>query len=432
MEPWIVAGAALGVALIVVAWAFFRQTRLVQRTEAAESRSKSVDVMLSEANDALLLIDTADGNVIEWNRAAAELLGYPADAYRNLTIFQLHPPEMLQTSSERIADVWEQGGLVYQDLPLRRADGTLVPVECSARVVRFADRASILIYARDITERLRLEAEVRHQSEIIEEKNRDLTDSIVYARRIQESILPETHRIQAILPNSFVFYSPKDIVSGDFYWFAQVQDGPHSKGILAAADCTGHGVPGAFMSMVGSTLLTEIVSVKHIIRPDLVLNELNPALRKMLKQDEKEDTALDGMDIALCAFDPANRVLEFAGAMRPLLIAHPGADGTVEVERINSDRQPIGGHRQENETPFTLHRFELQPGDVVYLFTDGFTDQFGGTPSRKFTMGRLTRLIQEVATLPMSQQGERLRQAFLDHKGDHEQTDDVMILGVKM
>jgi hypothetical protein len=212
-------------------------------------------------------------------------------------------------------------------------------------------------------------ADIVAQKEVIEEKNKDITDSINYAQKIQEAILPSDEEITNALPEHFVLFKPKDIVSGDFYWFSE-RDG---KALIIAADCTGHGVPGAFMSMIGNSLLNEIVNEKGATQPAEILQKLKEGVIKSLSQTGEAGTQKDGMDIAMCGFDLENNEVEFSGAYNPLFRIRNG-----ELEETRSDRMPIGIYADDGGKVFTNYTLKMEKGDVYYIFTDGFVDQFGG------------------------------------------------------
>lgn len=263
--------------------------------------------------------------------------------------------------------------------------------------------------------------EVMTQKNVIENKNREITESLVYAKHIQSAILPDLKTIQQSLPQSFIFYLPKDIVSGDFYEFALC----NTKAIIAMADCTGHGVAGAFMSMIGSSLFNQIVNEKKISNPAQILNLMNEGVVNALKQ--RETDSHEGMDVALCTFDMQLLKMEFAGANRPLLLVR-----NSELMVLPPNKVPIGGMHVVGHKSFTLHECDLQVGDMVYLFSDGYADQFGGDRGKKLMTRKLKEIFIEIATLPVEQQQTFLQQQFLDWKGNHEQVDDVLIIGVKI
>jgi ligand-binding sensor domain-containing protein/serine phosphatase RsbU (regulator of sigma subunit) len=257
----------------------------------------------------------------------------------------------------------------------------------------------------------------------IDEKNKDITDSIHYAKRIQEAILPPDSLIKQLLPESFVFYKPKDIVSGDFYWLEQW--GPQT--LIAAVDCTGHGVPGAFMSIVAHNILTQTVNVLGLAKPSLILNETNTQLSKKLNQDPEEATVRDGMDIALCAINYKKNIMEFAGANNPLWIIRNG-----QVIEVNGDKFPVGAFVGEELQLFTNHEWELQAGDMIYIFTDGFADQFGGPKGKKFKYKSFQELLLQIHQKPMQEQRSILETTNAEWQGDLEQVDDILIIGIKV
>jgi ligand-binding sensor domain-containing protein/serine phosphatase RsbU (regulator of sigma subunit) len=267
--------------------------------------------------------------------------------------------------------------------------------------------------------------EISAQKSIIETKNRDITDSIQYAKNIQEAILPQLDAIAQEFPESFVLYMPKDIVSGDFYWFAKRKN----KRFIATADCTGHGVPGAFMSIIGNTILNEIVSEKEILEPGEILNELHAGIKNALRQSNAEGERRDGMDIALCSLEGDSPILEYAGANRPLWIFRGGKADAMEVVKPN--KSPIGGLETEAQRRFTNNRVELRKGDLIYLSTDGYADQFGGKAGKKMMVKNFQKLLSEILHLPLSDQKEILRKHFIEWKGDQDQVDDVLVIGFR-
>jgi len=272
-------------------------------------------------------------------------------------------------------------------------------------------------------------AEVVRQKEEIEEKSKDITDSINYAQKIQEAILPTIEIIREQLPESFVLFKPKDIVSGDFYWFTE-KDG---KALLIAADCTGHGVPGAFMSMIGNSLLNEIVNEKGITRPSEILQKLKEGVIKSLKQTGEAGKQKDGMDIALCSFDLKNSKVEYSGAYNPLFLIRDG-----EIQETRADRMPIGIYDDGGKV-FTNHEIEVLKGDMLYFFTDGYVDQFGGPKGKKFMNKRFKQLFLDVHKKDMDEQREIMDdnieewKAHLDEDGViFEQMDDILVIGVRI
>ncbi len=265
---------------------------------------------------------------------------------------------------------------------------------------------------------------IEKQKLLVEEKNLKITDSINYAKRIQQAILPSQELIKSLLPESFIFFRPKDIVSGDFYWFAEKKDTL----IIAVADCTGHGVPGAFMSMIGNTLLNEIVNVKNIYQPAKILNELNNGIVNILHQSNSDSsTQDDGMDITILAIDLATREMEFAGANHFLFLINQN-----QLKTIKGDIFSIGGMFGRSGINFTSQKIVIEKDTNIYLFTDGFIDQFGGEKNTKFLSKRFEKLLENNQQYSMEQQNENLIVAFDDWKGNNKQLDDITVIGIRL
>lgn len=266
-------------------------------------------------------------------------------------------------------------------------------------------------------------SEIEEKSNLLEEKNKEVLDSIKYAKRLQEAILPNNEFIKKLFPESFVFYRPKDIVSGDFYWFEHWGN----KKMFAAVDCTGHGVPGAFMSIVGYNLLNQAINEHGLTKPNLVLNELNKGITKTLKQTFEDSAVKDGMDIALCSYDEKTNVLEYAGAFNALWLLRENA-----IIEIKADKQPVGLFLGEELKSFTNHEITIQKGDTVYVFTDGYADQFGGPKGKKFKYKQLQSILLENASKSMLEQKTILENSITTWQGNLEQIDDILIIGIRL
>lgn len=263
---------------------------------------------------------------------------------------------------------------------------------------------------------------LEHQNHIISEKNKDISDSINYAKKIQEAIFPQQDDIEKIFPNSFVLSIPKDIVSGDFYWCFTADN----LKLFVVADCTGHGVPGAFMSMIGNTLLNNIVAERKILRPDLILNELRKEIIKALKQGE-DSSSKDGMDLSLICLDITTNKLEIACANNPVWIIK--RDGSLL--EVKPDKQPIGYASQEAKD-FSLNMMQLQEGDIIYQFSDGYADQFGGEKGKKFKYNQLKELLHQISQNDVQTQRTILKSKFEEWKGNLVQIDDVLVSGIRV
>jgi serine phosphatase RsbU (regulator of sigma subunit) len=276
---------------------------------------------------------------------------------------------------------------------------------------------------RQLDERTR---EVVQQKEEIEVKNRDITDSINYAQRIQASILPSIKKLQNTFAGSFVFYQPRDIVSGDFYWYEKVAEDRY---IVVCADSTGHGVPGAFMSMIGTTLIKDICMRPGIDKPSQVLTTLDNEVRESLNQNVETSGSNDGMDIIVAYIDTKKNILTVSSAMRPVIVYSGG-----EQIYIKGSRSSIGGQLDEDrvEKDFIDQVYHLNKGDIIYMFSDGYPDQFGGPLGRKFKMVRLKNLLRDIHEKPMEEQYNYIKSNFFLWKEDLEQVDDVLFMGVQL
>ncbi|MBC7552781.1 MAG: SpoIIE family protein phosphatase [Taibaiella sp.] len=263
--------------------------------------------------------------------------------------------------------------------------------------------------------------EVILQKLVIEVKNKAITDNINYAQRIQSAILPDIKLINRVLKQAFILFTPKDIVSGDFYAFSERNE----RITLVAGDCTGHGVSGAFMSMIASSLLNQIINERAIEEPALILNQLNSLVIETLRQSENESN--DGMDVAICSFDLKNNELQYAGANRPLWFVR---DGQLDVYK--PDKYPIGGLQMARDRDFTNYTLALQPGDTVYIFTDGYADQFGGDNGKKMMTAKFKEMLLSIQHLDMPAQHAHLKKHFDNWKSHHEQVDDVLVIGVRV
>jgi serine phosphatase RsbU (regulator of sigma subunit) len=280
--------------------------------------------------------------------------------------------------------------------------------------------------------------EIEIQKQEIEIKHKQITASINYAKRIQEAVLPKKAFIELVLHEHFIFFKPRDIVSGDFYFIKQIKNYT----LIAAADCTGHGVPGAFMNMLGVALLNELVRNSEIQTPAQLLNELRNQIKSSLQQIGQKTEQQDGMDIAFCSINNETLEMYFAGANNPCWIFRKELKVENELDEkkllthdfklitLEADQQPVGIYLKEN--PFTENKFQLQKDDIIYLFSDGYTSQFGGEKNEKFKTKRFKELLSEICNLPLTEQKQILENKFIEWKGNQEQTDDVLVVSVKI
>jgi serine phosphatase RsbU (regulator of sigma subunit) len=280
--------------------------------------------------------------------------------------------------------------------------------------------------------------EISLQKHIVEEKHREISDSINYAKRIQSALLTSQEYWDAISPDNFVIWRPKDVVSGDFHWAYQITIGnkhlmtSQEIAVWCAADCTGHGVPGAFMSMLGMSFLNEIVIENVNLKPADILNKLR---KKIISALEHGGTGhieqKDGMDIALCVWHKNSNILEYAGANNPVWIMRPIKDTRAhEIIELKANRMPVGYHYDAKD--FTDFKFQLQKGDAIYVFTDGFVDQFGGPDGKKYKSKKFKEMLLSIQHLSMKDQALMINKEFNDWRGNNEQIDDLCLVGMKV
>jgi serine phosphatase RsbU (regulator of sigma subunit) len=268
--------------------------------------------------------------------------------------------------------------------------------------------------------------EIETQRDHAHKQNKEITDSINYARRIQSAMLPPKRYISELLNESFILYKPRDIVSGDFYWIKQV----NKYVVIVAADCSGHGIPGAFMSMLGMGYLNEIVQRREVTQAKDVLSALRKQIKNSLRQHGGRDEAKDGIDMALCVMDLKNRKMQYAGANNPLYLIR-GADKEAKVIEYKPDRMPVG-YYQVKDNIFNNHDIKLESGDTFYLFSDGFIDQKGGTENKKFMSGRFRKLLEGIQDQTMYDQKITLKNTLSDWMGNNPQVDDILVIGVRV
>lgn len=282
--------------------------------------------------------------------------------------------------------------------------------------------------------------EKKAMNKILAQKNEEITDSIEYAQKIQAVILPEIPDIQSVFSNAFVYFQPKDIVSGDFYWYKKVEN----KLFFSVIDCTGHGVPGAFVSIIGFDGLERTLNEFKLHKPATILDKLNEIVSAILTKSGKANVK-DGMDIAFCSFSYDDNILEFAGAHNPIYIISKNSKNLMDNDKevkpklssdelslfeIRADRQPIGNYEKRKD--FTNHSIKLQKGDLVYLFSDGFPDQFGGENIEKFKYKNFKKLLLNIKDTEFSKQSATLEKTISDWKGNYEQIDDICVMGIEI
>lgn len=370
---------------------------------------------------------TPAGRFISANPALCTILGYTSadELMAAVTNF----PEQLYVDAQDhaafLAVLRREGETRGFETRMYRQDRRIIFVALASRLVQDAQGQGLHLEGSlvDITERIRKEQAERKQ-EIAEAVNRKIMDSIRYAERIQRSILPNPEDVKALLPNSFFLWLPRDVVGGDLYCVEAFDNGV----IVAVIDCTGHGVPGAFMTMIASSALRRIIRDEGCHAPGTILKRLNRLVKTGLQQDTEHALSDDGMDAAVCVVTPRARTLTFAGAKLPLLYIQDG-----EAHIIQGDRKDIGYKRSDLNFDFQEHTIVPGKGSAFYLYSDGIVDQFGGQArARSFGTRRFKTLLLENAALPLAQQRDILLQAFEAYRGEHERMDDVTVVGFRV
>ncbi|MGK7394719.1 MAG: PAS domain S-box protein [Candidatus Cyclobacteriaceae bacterium M3_2C_046] len=387
-----------------------------RRAEQEERMRTKMQALSENSPDLISRLDTS-GNVFYINPVIETYTGNKPNHFLNKNYSQVNLPATITEQWESIlaeVDKQKQKFSTEMDFPSQMGDRVM---QVNA-IPEFDDKEaleSVLMVSHDITERKLIELE-------IQSKNKKITESINYAKRIQGAILPDNSIIRKVFPESFILYKARDVVSGDFPWYLSVGDDV----FIAAVDCTGHGVPGALISLIGYFLLNDIVRSRKVLEPGKILDYLDQGVTETLRQEDDNSKTKDGMDIALCKINTKNGEVEYAGAHRPLYLVKNG-----EMEEIKGDRFPIGGGIFKNQTNFSNTKIKVNKGDSIYFCSDGFPDQFGGADNRKFGPKRLREMIMNNHLHPMPKVFNTFDQEWEAWKGDMKQTDDVLLIGIK-
>lgn len=325
-------------------------------------------------------------------------------------------PIILLSSTESLKAAYEVGADDFISKPFNQYE-LLIKVRSALNLV--GKIKTISAQKEELEEK---HEKVLEQHNIIAEQQGDILGDIRYSKRLQNSVLPTMEAVNDIIPEHFILNMPRNIVSGDFYWV-----GKHvNRRAIAVADCTGHGISGALMTMAGTAFLNDIMGKNVLLDPNEVLFELRRMVMHLLKQKGADGEASDGMDVSLTMLSPDNTKLYFAGANNPVYIVRNG-----EMEILKGDRMPIGIHLNFKR-PFTIHKVDVKKGDKIYLFSDGYADQFGGPRNKKFRYKQFQEVILENADKPFAEQKDILEKTIKDWKGDQYQVDDIMVLGYKI
>lgn len=383
---------------------------------------KKLSVVASKTNNAVIIMDT--NYDIEWiNPGFTNMFGFTLEQLineRGKNLLEISGNPDIYQKLKKV--LFEKKTVIYEAQNEKR-NGEKIWTQTTVTPVVAPDGnvSKIIAIDSDISKLKKAEKEIIHQRNEIELQKNEITDSIIYSKRIQNAILTSKENIHHIIPESFTIYLPKEIIGGDFYWMRKI----NGNLIIAVVDCTGHGVPGALMSMLGITLLNEIVEKKGIIIPGEILNELRSEIIRVLHQTD-EAGSNDGMDIAICSINPNKKILKYAGANNPLLIANQ-----KRILELKPDKMPVSLCYKKTKLFFT-QEVELSTGDMIYMYTDGFVDQFGGKEGKKFFKRNLFKLIKEISAKDPHDQKIVFESTFYSWKSDEPQLDDVTLVGFRV
>jgi PAS domain S-box-containing protein len=399
----------------------FNTQDITERKRAEkEERMKSRMQSLSENSPDLILRVSITGRLVYVNPAISRYIDFPQSEIIKKRINELDIDQrFIDFMRQSLASMKEEAKQIVSEVELESGEGTrIMEIKSIPEFSEDQELESVLFVAHDLTEMKIIEQEIK-------EKNKKISDSINYAQRIQSSILPDTLRIQNYFPRSFIFYRPKDVVSGDFPWFFKKDDALY----IAAVDCTGHGVPGALLSFIGYFLLNNIVNASSGLSAAEILDELHEMVRKTLRQDQQGANGRDGMDLALCKIIPGQNEIQFAGAHRPLYYLREG-----ELTEYKGTRKGIGGIPLANkqEPSFENNVIEYIKGDKFFIFSDGLPDQTGGPESKKYMSKRIRETLTEDKDATMAHFARHFSRDFYDWMGEEKQVDDVLLIGIEL
>jgi len=399
----------------------FNTQDITERKRAEkEERMKSRMQSLSENSPDMIIRINPMGKLVYVNPQLAKFVGVAPSEIVKKRVKDLEVDERLvQYMLESLSQVREELNQTISEVEISGPNGTqIMEIKAIPELNEEKDLESVLFVAHDMTDFKKIEQEIK-------EKNKKISDSINYAQRIQTAILPDTDLLQQFFPRSFIFYRPKDVVSGDFPWLFKKDNHFY----IAAVDCTGHGVPGALLSFIGYFLLNNIVNTERNMSAAEILDELHLEVRRTLRQDQEGANGRDGMDLALCKIDLESNELQFAGAHNPLFYLSEG-----ELTVYKGSRKGIGGTplKKKIEKDFENNIIEYKKGDKFFIFSDGLPDQTGGPKGRKYQSKRMRGVFEEDPTHTMAHYGKHFAEDFYDWMGDYKQVDDVLLIGIEL
>src|SRR5690554_1455178 len=399
----------------------FNTQDITERKRAEkEERMKSRMQSLSENSPDMIIRINLLGKLVYVNPAVARFVEVAPQELVKKRINELEiDARFIEFAEEALRNIRQNQEQTITEVTMNAQEGErIMEIKSIPELGEEGELETILFVAHDMTEFKKIEQDIK-------EKNKKISDSINYAQRIQTSILPQTRHIQEYFPRSFIFYRPKDVVSGDFPWFFQKEGISY----IAAVDCTGHGVPGALISFIGYFLLNNIVNAQTDYMAAQILDELHQQVRTTLKQDQEGALGRDGMDLALLIVDKEKQTLQFSGAHRPLFLVRNG-----ELNEYNGSRKAIGGIplRKKIEKDFENHIIDYEPGDQLFIFSDGLPDQIGGPDRKKFQPRRIREILAAEPGTSMAHFSRAFSQEFYDWMGDEKQVDDVLLIGIEL
>jgi PAS domain S-box-containing protein len=398
---------------------FPRQIKLKRKQDISRLFEESVEVFFKVFNfspGGLIITSRSSGKIVEHNRRYAEMFGLSRKEIIGRSSYELGTIAITELMT--VTRIFENTGRLHNlEVRCRHRDGSTIYALVNTVPIELGNKNYTLTSFTDITD-------LKTQNLLIQEQHKDISDSISYAKRIQDAIFPPEDLIKKLIPDSFVLFKPKAIVSGDFYWIETF----NGKTYIAAADCTGHGVPGALMSIVGYNLLSKSINEHGHTKPCDILSELSQGVYITLRQSPGDLTVKDGIDIAVVCIDYEKLTMEYAGAYNPVYMVRNNT-----LTKIPGDRRPVGIHNGNVAQKFTNREMQMRKNDIIYLLSDGYADQFGGPNKKKFKSMQLQQLLLSVQQKTMSEQKKILDETIEKWKGaDEEQIDDILVIGIRL